>query len=208
MWLANPNGLTGLPKQIEVLRGTFLNLLFVVVLGSIGFSAYAEEPQSIEKTPASLNETSEKLDAPVKPNLTELPVSPIRNSDVAKAATSQGVSPSQYLNLVLGLVVILGFIFFIAWLLRRIGGTPTASTGAMKIIAGISLGSRDRVVLLQVGEKQILVSASPGNINLIHAFDEPAIEVDRASTGSDFYQKLQASLNMGVGRSVEQDSKS
>ncbi|MDF1642814.1 MAG: flagellar biosynthetic protein FliO [Pseudomonadales bacterium] len=125
--------------------------------------------------------------------------------DIAKAATSQGVSTSQYANLFLGLVAIIGFIFLVAWLLRRVGGVSTSSASAMKIIAGLSLGSRDRVVLLQVGEKQILVGASPGNISLIHAFDEPAIEDENTSSGSDFYRKLQASLNRSNNPNTDQN---
>ena len=78
----------------------------------------------------------------------------------------------------------------------------------MKVIGAISLGSRDRVVLLQVGEKQILVGASPGNINLIQAFDEPVIDTKSAPAGSDFYQKLQASLSLGAGRSANQGAES
>ncbi|MBL4583538.1 MAG: flagellar biosynthetic protein FliO [Pseudomonadales bacterium] len=127
--------------------------------------------------------------------ISELPVSKSPAFEVSKAATSSGVSTSQYLNLILGLVVILGFIFLVAWLLRRVGGIAPTSASAMKIVGGLTLGGRDRVVLLQVGEKQILLSASPGNISLIYAFDEAPIENISTSTGSDFYHKLQASLS-------------
>jgi flagellar protein FliO/FliZ len=179
--------------------------VLAVLLGLSGFSLSAADQLSSEFV------VSERVREQAAEGISDLSTAKLPNTDsalsdttvsdgaatfdIAKAATSQGVSTSQYANLFLGLVAIIGFIFLVAWLLRRVGGVSTASASAMKIVAGLSLGSRDRVVLLQVGEKQILVGASPGNISLIHAFDEPAIEVESASSGSDFYRKLQASLN-------------
>ena len=163
-----------------------VRILLVAIFGVICAPLYAADPV-VSENPAA-NEIV---------NSTALLASEASVSELSKAATSQGVSTGQYMNLVLGLVAIIAFIFLVAWMLRRVGGTPNASSGAMKIVSGLSLGNRDRVVLLQVGDQQILVGASPGNINLIHAFDEPAIMVERTSQGSDFYQKLQASLNRG-----------
>ena len=163
-----------------------LQLFLVVLLGTVSIAVQAADPV--------VKETQAASDA-INPSA--LLVTDTPTTDLSKAATSQGVSTGQYMNLVLGLVAIIGFIFLVAWILRRVNGAPSASAGAMKIVGGLSLGNRDRVVLLQVGEQQILVGASPGNINLIHAFEEPAIEAPGSSQGSDFYQKLQASLNRG-----------
>ena len=168
------------------LTAGIVRALFVVMLSVICAPLYAADP--VVSDASSASETA---------NSSALLTSEASVSELSKAATSKGVSTGQYMNLVLGLVAIIAFIFLVAWMLRRVGGTPNASSGAMKIVSGLSLGNRDRVVLLQVGDQQILVGASPGNINLIHAFDEPAIMVERTSQGSDFYQKLQASLNRG-----------
>ena len=163
-----------------------------------------EEPESKPAFNSNLKQNPSALDALGSAGTIGI----ADNKELAKAATSQGVSSSQYMNLILGLLVILGFIFLVAWLLRRVGGAPTSTASAMKVVGAISLGSRDRVVLLQVGEKQILVGSSPGNINLIQAFDEPVIDTESTSAGSDFYQKLQASLSLGAGRSANQGAES
>ena len=173
-------------KPVNYFSSSLFRLFLVVLLAMVNVSVQAAEPIAKETLVVSDTVSSSGL------LVTDTPV-----NDLSKAATSQGVSTGQYMNLVLGLVAIIGFIFLVAWILRRVNGAPSSSVGAMKIVGGLSLGNRDRVVLLQVGEQQILLGASPGNINLIHAFEEPPIQTESASQGSDFYQKLQASLNRG-----------
>jgi flagellar protein FliO/FliZ len=54
--------------------------------------------------------------------------------------------------------------------------------GSMRVISSVGVGQRERVVLLQVGEEQILVGVGPGNVRKIHAFDEPVVEPAASST--------------------------
>jgi flagellar protein FliO/FliZ len=43
----------------------------------------------------------------------------------------------------------------------------------MKVLGGLSVGQRERLVLVQVGDKQILVGVAPGSVQHVMAFDEP-----------------------------------
>ncbi len=64
----------------------------------------------------------------------------------------------------------------------------------VKMVAGISVGQKERVVLLQVGERQILVGVAPGNVNMLHVLEEGTeLKVD-ANTRSNFADKLKSSL--------------
>lgn len=77
---------------------------------------------------------------------------------------------SGLVQMILGLMVILVLIIGAAWLLRRFmplrGGE-----GAIKVLGGLTLGSRERVVLLQVGETRLLVGISPGRVATLYALD-------------------------------------
>ncbi|MBV1959504.1 MAG: hypothetical protein KUG53_02105, partial [Pseudomonadales bacterium] len=104
-----------------------VRILLVAIFGVICAPLYAADPV-VSENPAA-NEIV---------NSTALLASEASVSELSKAATSQGVSTGQYMNLVLGLVAIIAFIFLVAWMLRRVGGTPNASSGAMKIVSGLS----------------------------------------------------------------------
>ncbi len=71
-------------------------------------------------------------------------------------------------NTAIGLVLVLALIVGLAWLLRRIGGLPHAGKGAVTVLGGISLGARERAVLLQVGETRLLVGVAPGRVQTLH----------------------------------------
>ena len=124
---------------------------------------------------------------------------------VAEASSAQGESPataplepisSPYLiKLTGGLVAIVVIIFVLAWAVKKFNLNQQAGSGLLRIVAGISIGTRDRIVLLQVGEEQILVAEvrvpvlqavehvvgeeqillglSPGRIEKLHTLAEP-----------------------------------
>ena len=88
---------------------------------------------------------------------------------------SPGVSSGNLVQVTLGLLLVLAMIVGIAWLLRRYGRLQSAASGSLKIIGGLSIGPRERVVLLQVGDTQLLVGVAPGRVQTLHVLNEPLI---------------------------------
>lgn len=79
------------------------------------------------------------------------------------------------LELLLGLGLVVALIFLLAWLLRRVNGLQMRGQ-QMKIVASTALGTRERAVLLQVGERQLLLGVAPGRVTLLESFPEKIIE--------------------------------
>ncbi|KAA0876620.1 flagellar biosynthetic protein FliO [Nitrincola tapanii] len=106
---------------------------------------------------------------------------------------SDPLSFSAFLQLALGLLLVLGVIFFLAWLLKRMSFLP-GQHPQLRILAAIPLSHRERAVLIQVGDEQLLLGVAPGQVNLLKSFDQPILTTDIAST-SDFSKRLQRLLN-------------
>lgn len=106
-----------------------------------------------------------------------LAAEPVATATAAAApAVSSGVA-GQLTQLVFGLLLVLGLIFFLAWLLRRVQQAGPAGKGqVIEIVGSRALGPRDRLMLVQVGNEQILLGLSPGTITALHVLKEP-IEV-------------------------------
>jgi hypothetical protein len=68
-----------------------------------------------------------------------------------------------------------------AWFARRVRGAGGASAAGLTVLAQVSLGTRERAVLLRVGRLQVLVGVAPGNVRTLHVIDQ-AIEPDVAPT--------------------------
>jgi len=101
------------------------------------------------------------------------------------------VSTSSILQTIIGLVIVLTVIALSAYFLRRFGSLPGINNGVIKIIATVSMGPRERIVLLQAGEQQILVGISPGRMQTLCELNKPVevSETDLNMTES-FQNKL------------------
>lgn len=105
-------------------------------------------------------------------------------------------SPEQMIKMVLGLLLVLVLIFFLAWLFKRFIGVGLIANAKLRAIAGVSVGQKERVVLVQVGERQILVGVSPGQVNMLHALEKgEEIRFSEESCKSGFSEKLKQSLS-------------
>ncbi|MFL6536268.1 MAG: flagellar biosynthetic protein FliO [Pseudomonas sp.] len=118
-----------------------------------------------------------------------LAAEPVANAAVTPASGS-GMA-GQLAQLVLGLLLVLGVIFFLAWMLRRVQQAGPAGKGqVIDIISSRALGPRDRLVLVQVGNEQILLGLSPGTITALHVLKEPVQVPSAEQATPEFAQRL------------------
>lgn len=71
------------------------------------------------------------------------------------------------LQLLFGLVVVLGLLMGIAWWLKRFGPARGVGTSAAKIVGGVSVGTRERVMVVEVGDQWIVIGVAPGSVNAL-----------------------------------------
>ena len=96
------------------------------------------------------------------------------------------------LRVMLALMLVLAAVFAAAWLLRRLRLVGGADGSELTILGQVSLGARERAVLLRVGQERLLLGVAAGSVRLLHALTEPAepklaplaAPQDRALTGA------------------------
>lgn len=117
---------------------------------------------------------------------------------VEKTSAVDPVSSSYMLKLTAGLVLVVGLVFFLAWLVKKTQLVQGSNSGLIKIVSAISVGQRERIALIQVGEEQILVGLTPGRIDKLHKL-EKTLSVDNAAVPATnaFQQKFQQLINKG-----------
>ncbi len=106
------------------------------------------------------------------------------------------VQPSDYfLQIVFSLILVILIIFMSAWMLRRYGRFPGVAEGNLKVLGALSVGQRERVLLLQVGKEQILVGVTSSRITTLHQLQEN-VEVNTAQPlKGAFAQRMQEALS-------------
>ncbi|MEN5226323.1 MULTISPECIES: flagellar biosynthetic protein FliO [Pseudomonas] len=110
---------------------------------------------------------------------------------VATPATAPGSLGGQLAQMVFGLLLVVGLIFFLAWLLRRMQSTAVKGGQVIEIVGSRAIGPRDRLLLVQVGKEQILIGHTPGSIEALHVLAEPVEVPENARQATpEFAQRL------------------
>jgi flagellar protein FliO/FliZ len=78
------------------------------------------------------------------------------------------VSTGGYLQMVLGLAIVLGLVGATAWLLKRFSALPGTGAGLIRVVGAAAVGQRERVVLVEVGETWLLLGVAPGQVRRLH----------------------------------------
>jgi flagellar protein FliO/FliZ len=125
-----------------------------------------------------------------------------QSSNIAKTATAtiEPLSSTYLLKLTGGLILVVAVIFALAWLVKKTNLTPQSQTGLIKVVAGLNLGARERVVLLEVGGEQILVGLSAGRMDKLHTLTTPVDKDTLAVNSTQTVQSKFAQLLAGVGK--------
>lgn len=83
------------------------------------------------------------------------------------------------LTVLLSLTLILGGFVAVAWLARRYLPGMGAQ-GAVKVVGTTPVGTRERVVLVEVGGTWLLLGVGGGNVRLLHTLPKPDAAQERA----------------------------
>jgi flagellar protein FliO/FliZ len=107
------------------------------------------------------------------------------------AAPAPGGLGGQLAQMVFGLLLVVGLIFFLAWLLRRMQGSAQRGAQVIEIVGSRAIGPRDRLLLVQVGKEQILIGHTPGSIEALHVLAEPVdVPAGARQAAPEFAQRL------------------
>lgn len=94
----------------------------------------------------------------------------------------------------IGLLIVLSVFFLCVWGIRKINGLSVSSAEKMRVVGGLSLGIREKIILLQVGKKQLVLGVTPGRIETLHVLEGDDClhkeETVSATAETGFAQKL------------------
>jgi flagellar protein FliO/FliZ len=105
----------------------------------------------------------------------------------AAAPAPQGPS---LLPLVLALVFVLALIPAAVWLLKRMGAGTATSAAGLRVVAQLPLGTRERIVVVEAGDRWLLLGVTATSINRIGTLPKGALP--QAPTPANFASFLNA----------------
>ena len=75
-------------------------------------------------------------------------------------------------SMIISLLMVLALIIASAWLLKKFNVSNHSVTG-MKVISSLALGNKEKLIVVQIADEQLLLAVSAQQINLIKVLDHP-----------------------------------
>jgi len=94
--------------------------------------------------------------------------------------STAAIDTSDYFKVLLGLVFVIALFLLSSFLFKRFGNASMTGRGQIRLVDGLHLGNRERLVLVELKDKQILLSITPGQINKLDTIDISSEETNNA----------------------------
>lgn len=125
---------------------------------------------------------------------------------LAHAADAVAPAPAvsaagSLLQVFIGLVAVLLLIAATAWVAKRFGVTRGGASNVLNVISSASVGARERVVVVEVGESWLVVGVAPGSVNALMTLPRGEIQPTSAhSLNTSFAAGLQHLIEKRRGK--------
>ena len=94
----------------------------------------------------------------------------------AFASDQPGASSTGSLfQVLMVLVLVLGLMLAAAWLLKKFNATGTNVGSSIKIISGVAVGSRERIMVIEVADQWIVIGVTANNISALTSMPKQEI---------------------------------
>ncbi len=111
---------------------------------------------------------------------------------VLAADGTPGISAGTYIQATLALLLIVGLLLGATWAARKVSGGRMFGQGNLRVISGVALGPKERIVLVEVADSWLVVGIVPGQIRTLHTLPKGESAPAAESTTPAFGDWLKA----------------
>ncbi len=113
--------------------------------------------------------------------------------------TATPAAGSELLGFLASLIVVISAIVVLGWLYARSKTFGGAGGDVINIVASRSLGSKERLVVVEVAGQQLLVGMTATEVRTLHVLDAPVLDKPSAAATSGFADRMKTALK-GIRR--------
>lgn len=106
----------------------------------------------------------------------------------AQASVSPGELGGSLLQVILSLAVVLALLIGSIYLLKRLSAPRGSAAGLLRVIAGTAVGTRERVVMVEIGDTWLVLGVAPGSVTALHQLPRQVLTTasEPNAVGKDF----------------------
>jgi flagellar protein FliO/FliZ len=115
----------------------------------------------------------------------------------APTATETALADLGVGRVVFGLLAVLAVIYALAWMVKKQQGIKGYFTPHMSVVGVLPMGKNEKIVLINVGNEQLLLGVSSQQITTLHKIETP---LTNEPVTSDFSKKLKEIIGKGISQ--------
>ena len=97
---------------------------------------------------------------------------PIAQANEVMTGSSVGSYSWEAIKVALSLAVVLTIFYIFVYIFKKYMGGPLKSNSSIRMLGGISVGSKEKIVIVEAGKVNLLVGVSGYGITKLHQFTE------------------------------------
>lgn len=94
---------------------------------------------------------------------------------------------ASLIQVTIALLLMVGLILGLAWLMKRFANPLFQQQKDLRLVASLSLGVKEKIILVEVAGKQLVLGVTPQQITSLHVIDNPL--KDTAEDSADNSEK-------------------
>ena len=106
---------------------------------------------------------------------------------------------SELLRVTFTLALIVALIFGLSVAVRRYAGDRRSSPSVFKVLAAMSLGNKDKIWLLQVGNEQLVIGSSAAGLATLHKMQDNVVVDTEAAPLASGHKFAEVLRTLGKG---------
>ena len=110
------------------------------------------------------------------------------------AATDAATPTTDIISMVMSLGVVVVLILVLAFFVKKLNPNLT-NNDEFKVIRSLPLGSRERLMVVEIDNAQHLLGVTPHSINYLHKLETPLTEKELPELAKRFGKMLNPQLN-------------
>jgi len=104
------------------------------------------------------------------------------------------IDGADILSLGASMLIVVAAVIALGWLYSRMRFTGTASGDIINIVASRALGPKERLLLVEVADQQLLVGMTAAQVQTLHVFDKPVVAEQAIDEAPGFADRLRAAV--------------
>jgi flagellar protein FliO/FliZ len=115
-------------------------------------------------------------------------------SDAAVGAIAPVVGGGELLGMGVSMLIVVAAILVLGWFYSRSRLVGSGASDLIKVVASRALGTRERLIIVEVADKQLLIGMTSTAVQTLHVFESPVVTANEAPVKPGFAERLRAAV--------------